>query len=173
MKIKQIADKLSALLFWTVVSILVYALMQHHDPVSVVHGNFERNPLEFTLEETNDVVCKMLIRSRENSAEAVDEKGDTHFFNDPGCMVLWLREQPKAHRYQLWIYTLDTHRWIDARLAWYGVRDKTVMGYGFGAREKKHPDAIDFDTMYRRMIHSETLLNPKIRKSLLEDRYER
>jgi len=169
--VRQAANMVSALLGVVIAGMILFFMLQTHDPVSVIRGNYERKPLTFTLKQTNDVVCKMLIRSYDNSAQAVDSRGNTHFFNDPGCMVLWLREQPDRAQIRLWIYTLDTHRWIDARRAWYGLKERTVMGYGFGAREKQKRGSIGFEEMYRRMLRGETLLDPKVRKSLLEDDY--
>jgi hypothetical protein len=171
MKRQSVFNFFSILLGTVIVATLLFYMLRHHDPVSVVKGNYDQKPLTFVLNKTNDVVCKMLIRSRENSAQAVDPKGNTHFFNDPGCMVSWMKEQPNRKKIRLWIHTLDTHRWIDARMAWYGVKDKTVMGYGFGAREKHKKGTIKYEEMYRRILRNETLFNPKIRKSLLEDNY--
>jgi YHS domain-containing protein len=173
MRYQRIANIFSLFLGVLIVGILLYFMFQKHDPVSVVQGNYDRKPLAFVLTQTNDVVCKMLIRSYDNSAQAVDTEGETYFFNDPGCMVLWLREQPNRAQIRLWIHTLDTHRWIDARRAWYGIKEKTVMGYGFGAREKQKRGSIGFEEMCRRMLRGETLLDPKVRKSLLEDDYVR
>ncbi len=41
------------------------------------------------------------------------------------------------------------------------------MHYGFGAREKKCGECIDFEEMRLRMIRGENLTDPKIRKKLL------
>jgi len=41
------------------------------------------------------------------------------------------------------------------------------MHYGFGAREKKCKECINFDEMRIRMLRGENLTNPKIRKKLL------
>lgn len=172
-KFYTVTNYLSVILGVVIVGMILFFLFQQHDPVSVVRGNYDQKPLQFVLKKTNDVVCKMLIRTRRNSAQAVDKKGETHFFNDPGCMVLWLKDQPRRTHMRLWVYALDTHRWIDARQAWYGTKDATVMGYGFGARQKHKNGAIRFDEMYRRMLRGETLLDPKMRKSLLEDNYAR
>jgi hypothetical protein len=162
----------SYLLALGVVVIIGYALAQRDEPVWVVRGNYAMEPLDFKLNHTNDPISKMLIRQRENAAEAVGEDGRTYFFNDPGDLILWLKDQPVGARIKLWVYTIDTHRWIDARIAWYGIRDRTVMGYGFGAREQRCDECISFDQMRLRMLHDETLLNPVIRKRLLEDHYE-
>jgi len=86
--------------------------------------------------------------------------------------MIWLEEQPHKESIRLWVYTNDTNRWLNARLAHYTTRDKTVIGYGFGAYEKKNRDSISFEQMRSRMLKGENLLNPKVRKRLLEGRYE-
>jgi nitrous oxide reductase accessory protein NosL len=109
----------------------------------------------------------MLIKTERNAAEVIAPDGRTWFFDDPGCMILWLQSRDWKDRAKLWVHTLDTKRWIDARKAWYGVKDSTAMHYGFGAREKKCTDCIGFDEMRLRMLRGENLTNPKIRKKLL------
>ena len=163
----------SYLLALATVGVLSFSLYQRDEPVWVVKGNHAMKPLNFELDHTNDTISKMLIRQRENSAQAVGEDGCTYFFNDPGDLILWLKDQSVGASIKLWVYTLDTHRWIDARIAWYGVRDQTVMGYGFGARQHRCSACISFKKMQLRMLHDETLLNPVIRKRLLEDNYVR
>ena len=61
----------------------------------------------------------------------------------------------------------DTHRWIDARKAFYSLNDITPMGYGFGAYEKDGAGRVDFKTMRLRMLRGETLNNPFIRQQIL------
>ena len=164
---------MSYLLSASIVGIIGYSLYQRSEPVSVIHGNYGHYPLLFTLEKTNDPISKMLIRTFENSCEVVEANGDTHFFAEPADMLLWLKEMPRGQHYWRWVYTIDTHRWINATLAWYGIRDKTVMGYGFGARERRCHSCIDFETLQQRMRDNQTLLNPKVRKALLEDNYHK
>ena len=61
----------------------------------------------------------------------------------------------------------DTKRYIQARKAYYSLRDTTAMGNGFGAYENKKNLYVDFDTMRLRMLRGETLNNPSIKKQLL------
>ena len=82
-------------------------------------------------------------------------------------MVLWLQDKDFRDTATLWIHSIDTKQWIDARKAWYGRADQTAMHYGFGAREHKTEDAIDFATMSLHMLRGEHLGDPKIRKMLL------
>mgnify|MGYP001551634868 FL=1 len=111
----------------------------------------------------------MLITTQRNSMQVVSPDGKTWFFDDPGCMVLWLKDKSFKADAKLWVYTIDTKQWIDAKTAWYGVKDKTAMHYGFGAREKKTEDSIDYKEMELRMLRGENLSNPKVRKKLLSE----
>jgi len=109
----------------------------------------------------------MVIKELRNSAQVISPDGKTWFFDDVGCMVLWLKDKPFKDSAKLWVYTVDTNRWIDAKEAKYGIKDHTAMHYGFGARERETNETISFEEMQLRMYRGENLTNPKIRKKLL------
>ncbi len=95
-------------------------------------------PLPLKVNFTNDPYCKMLITTKRNSLQVVSPDGNTWFFDDPACMVLMAaRSKPLKQSAKIWIYTIDTKQWIDAKKAWYGRTDETEMHYGFGAREEQ------------------------------------
>ncbi len=164
---KKLMPILGTLIFIVIISIIFISLAKKEQPVTVVKGNSAFKPLPIKLNATNDTQCKMLIRSERNAAEVIAPDGRTWFFDDPGCMVLWLKDKSWSNRAKIWVHTLDSKRWIDAKKAWYGVKDATAMHYGFGAREHKCPECIDFSEMRLRMLRGENLSNPKIRKKLL------
>jgi nitrous oxide reductase accessory protein NosL len=164
---KKLLPLLSIALLIAVIAIVFVSLAKKEGPVTVVKGNTAFKPLPIKINHTNDTQCAMLIKSERNACEVIAPDGRTWFFDDPGCMILWLKERDWADKAVLWVHTLDTHRWIDARKAWYGIRDATEMRYGFGAREKKCDGCIDFEEMRLRMLRGENLTNPKIRKKLL------
>jgi len=118
----------------------------------------------------NSVVCPqchMDVKSLTDSAELIRD-GKVTVFDDPGCMVLWMdAHQIDPSQVKLWVYTRDTHRWIDATKAHYSQTDPTPMGYGFGAYEKPAKDRIPFEEMRLRVLRGLTLKDPKIRKKLL------
>jgi len=164
---KKAMPIVGTLLFIAIIAVIFISMAKEEGPVTIVKGNTAFKPLPIKLNATNDTQCKMLIKSERNAAEAIAPDGRTWFFDDPGCMVLWLEGREWKDRAKLWVHTLDTQRWIDARKAWYGVKDATEMRYGFGAREKKCSECIDFEEMRLRMLRGENLTNPKIRKKLL------
>ncbi|NOX15352.1 MAG: hypothetical protein GXP61_04920 [Epsilonproteobacteria bacterium] len=95
----------------------------------------------------------------------------THFFDDPGCAILWLNSkkiEPKD--VVIWAYSMDSKKWIDAKKAYYSISDfQTPMHYGFGAHEKNSEKYISFKEMRLRMLRGENMTNPKIRKKILKD----
>ena len=56
-------------------------------------GNKEGKPLDFKNGEVQCVECTMQLETKEHSAQAVLPSGRTYFFDDPGCMALWLQKQ--------------------------------------------------------------------------------
>ena len=164
---KKLLPLLSIALLIAVIAIVFVSMAKKDAPVTIVKGNTVFKPLPIKINHTNDTQCAMLIKSERNAAEVIAPDGRTWFFDDPGCMILWLQEREWADKAVLWVHTLDTNRWIDARKAWYGVSDATEMHYGFGAHEKRCKECIDFEQMRLRMLRGENLTNPKIRKKLL------
>lgn len=150
-----------------ITAVIFVSMSKNDQPVIIVKGNLEMKALPLKVNFTNDPYCKMLIIEQRNSTQVVSPDGNTWFFDDPACMVLWLEDKVFKDTAKLWIHSIDTKQWIDARKAWYGRTDRTAMHYGFGAREHKTEDAIDFAAMSLNVLRGEHLGNPKIRKMLL------
>ena len=164
---KKLLPVLTTILIIAAIAIIFISMAKEEQPVTIVKGNTAFKPLPIKIDKTNDTECKMLLKTYKNALEVIAPDGRTWFFDDPGCMVLWLKDKPWRKKAVIWVYTIDTNRWIDARKAWYGVTDSTAMHYGFGAREKKCPKCINFEEMRLKMLRGENLTNPKIRKKLL------
>jgi nitrous oxide reductase accessory protein NosL len=164
---KKALPVILTILLFAVVAVVVISVAKKEQPVVFVEGNTKKAPLPIKIGFTNDIQCKMLIADINNSAEVISPDGKTWFFDDPGCMILWLKDKDFEDKAKLWVYTLDSNKWVDAKKAWYGIKDHTAMHYGFGAREKKCKECINFEEMRLRMLRGENLTNPKIRKKLL------
>ena len=150
-----------------ITAVIFISMAKNDQPVTIVKGNMEMKALPLKVNFTNDPYCKMLIIEQRNSTQVVSPDGNTWFFDDPACMVLWLQEKAFKDTAKLWIHSIDTKQWIDAKKAWYGRTDRTAMHYGFGAREHKTEDTIDFSAMSLHVLRGEHLGNPRIRKMLL------
>ena len=125
-------------------------------------------PVAFAVGEVSCPQCRMPVHHLRDSAQYIAPDGRVTVFDDPGCMVLWLQDHGvDAAKANLWVYTRDTNRWVEARKARYSQTDPTPMGYGFGAYEKAGPGRIGFDEMRLRVLRGLTLRDPKIRKKLL------
>jgi hypothetical protein len=75
--------------------------------------------------------CRMIVSDKRYAAQLV-ASGERHFFDDVGCMVLWLDDQT-AQPERLWVRLGD--RWTDAVTARYADGAKTPMDFGFEAAE--------------------------------------
>ena len=150
-----------------IIAIIFVSMANSDKPITVVTGNTAMQPLPVDFNRTNDTQCAMLIKSIYNNAQAVTPDGRTWFFDDPGCLVLWIEKRSFKSKVKLWVHTIDTNRWIDATKAHYGVTDRSMMHYGFGSREHETNTTISYEQMRLRMLRGENLTDPKIRKKLL------
>jgi len=164
---KKLAPVLVIVLLIAIIAILVISRARQVRHVTVLRGNSSGEPVEIILNHYQDTQCGMLLEKLEDTAQAVAPDGKTWFFDDVGCLALWLGENPRRDRMRLWAYTRDTKEWIDARRAWYSRTDETVMLYGVAAYRDRQEGFIEFDEMVRKMLRGENLTNPYIRKELL------
>ena len=164
---KKVLPVLVSLFVVVVIAMIFVSMTKEDRPITIAIGNMEMKPLPIDINHTNCAQCAMLIKTIDNTAQAVAPDGRTWFFDDPGCLVLWIEERPFKDEAKLWVHTIDTNRWIDAKEAHYGITDLSVMHYGFGSRENKTDKTIGYDEMRLRMLRGENLTDPKIRKKLL------
>lgn len=134
--------------------------------VVVKEGNLKRLPLDIQVGHYQDSDCGMVIDDLSFVSQVVSPKGKTYFFHDHGGMAKWIKDKDFAKDAKIWVMSLDTKKYIDAKEAYYSLNDETPMGYGFGAYENKQNGFIDFDEMQLKMLRGETMNNPVIRKKL-------
>lgn len=147
------------LLFW-------YFSTIHETPDKI--KNVESIPLEYKDNTIQCPQCHMFIVGKHDTAQIITADGKTNFFDDVGCAILWMRDSKIAMQsVAFWVYTRDTHTFIEASKAFYSITDNTPMKYGFGAYEKKQPTFISFEEMQLRMLRGENMSDPRIRKKLL------
>ncbi len=164
---KKLLPLLTVVMIIAVVVILFLSLSKKEEMITIQKGNTQKQPLPIKPGHVNDTQCKMIITDTTHAAEVVAPNGNTWFFDDPGCMILWLEDKPFKTQATLWVKAVDTGKWIDAKKAWYTRTDNTPMHYGFGARETKSEGLISFEEMRLKMLRGENLTDPRIRKKLL------
>jgi hypothetical protein len=95
--------------------------------------------------------CRMVLSDRSHAAEIryhVPDRERTRLakFDDIGCAVLWLQEQPwrDDSRTEIWVIDHLTGQWIDARNATYVKGRITPMEYGLGAQTAPAAEGLTF-----------------------------
>jgi len=110
--------------------------------------------------------CNMELAPSNIHSAYLQKGDDIYYFDDIGCMVLWSHDNNvDTHRAK--VFSLDTHKYIDAASASYTMGEKTPMSYGFSAYEKSVDGAMDFDEISIKILRGEHMANPKIRKQVL------
>jgi len=105
--------------------------------------------------------CAMAVSDPMHSAQVrvhmKDGRSRLYKFDDIGCAVIWLDQQPFGDdpRTEIWVNDYRTGEWIDARKAWYVPGKVTPMGYGLGATTEKEPGALDFEAAGRHIYKVE------------------
>jgi copper chaperone NosL len=163
---KKAAPILASVLLMAIVAVVIVSVDRRQGYVTIHTGNTERRPVPMEPNRYQDTQCAMLIEDIDQAAQAVDARGRTWFFDDVGCLALWLEDR-RDDDLVLWVRTRDTGEWIDARRAWYSRDSQTIMEYGFAPHESALTGFVDFDTMVRMMFRGENLTNPYVRKALL------
>jgi len=150
-----------------IVVILVFVKISNQSALDI--DNNKKIALDFKPNKIQCPQCNMFLVKKKYTAQAITTDNKTHFFDDPGCLVLWIEENQKTSEKDIvkWVYTLDSKKWINAEKAFYSISDKTPMNYGFGAYEKEDKNYISYDEMKLKMLRGENMTNPKIRKKIL------
>jgi len=96
--------------------------------------------------------CRMVLSDRRFAAqvrvpaEQEGKRSRLHRFDDVGCAVLWLDQQPFKDRpgIEIWVTDHQSGEWLDARTAHYVRVRNTPMEYGLGAQRAPAGGALDF-----------------------------
>lgn len=94
--------------------------------------------------------CNMVLSDRQHSAQVrhtpADGRSQVKLFDDLGCAVLWLDQQPwrDAAGIEIWVNDHVTGEWLDARTAHYVRGRITPMQYGLGAQREFVAGALDY-----------------------------
>jgi hypothetical protein len=112
--------------------------------------------------------CHMELPKLSTNTSLIIQDGETTYFDDIGCMVLWAKENNiDLKKLTVKAFTHDTKKYMDAFHLYYTINESTPMHYGFGAYEKQVDNSIDFNEVILKMLRGENMANPKIRKQIL------
>ena len=149
---------------------LFVTLSSKQQMVTIFEGNLAKKPIPIVLNHFQDSDCGMVIDAIEYASQVIAPDGKTWFFHDHGGMIKWLERTSFKDEAVIWVHSLDSQKWIDAKEAYYTRDEKTPMEYGFGAYEEKGSNRISFKEMRLFTLRGETMANPTIRKQLLKER---
>ncbi len=164
---KKLVPILTTLIIASIIIIVIVALSNKKQMVTVKENNTKKLPIKIIPNHFQDTQCAMTIKSENYAAQVISPSGTTWFFDDIGCLIKWLEDKEFKEKATIWTHAEDSGGWIDARKAWYVLGASTPMKYGFGAREKKEKDAMDFDKMRLKMLRGENLTDPRVKKQVL------
>ncbi|WP_457745732.1 hypothetical protein [Sulfurimonas sp.] len=167
--VKKLLPYLVVGLLIGIIVIIFLSLAKTQQMVVIKEGNLEKKPLHIELGKYQDSDCGMVINELSYASQIIAPDGKTWFFHDHGDFVHWLADKPFKDEAVIWVMSRDTHKWIDAKKAFYTLDEVTPMDYGFGAYEKKDNSKImiNYETMRLKILRGETMRNPKIRKQIL------
>lgn len=112
--------------------------------------------------------CHMPLPDSNLHTSTVSGNFKTEYFDDVGCMVLWMKENNiDLNSVDMTVFSNDTKKYIDAKKAFYKFNEKTPMMYGFSAYENKQENIIYYEEVMMKMLRGEHMANPKIRKQIL------
>jgi len=160
---------INGLIFIIVIAVIVILLLSFGSSEGskyVYKGNTEHQVVSIQPKEYQCSECSMDIDDMQYAAQLISKNGNTYFFGEIGCLVLWLKNHsPDTH--SMMTQTLDTHRWIPVEKAWYTRTAPTPMGYGFAALEKKKKGLLSYEEMKLLMLQGKNLNDPFVKKKLL------
>jgi copper chaperone NosL len=100
---------------------------------ALLGGCASDGPVEPVWDKQPCAHCGMVLSDRRFGAQLLTAAGDHLFFDDPGCMVLYQRDQ-RLEPARAWVRDAETSRWLDAGAARYADGARSPMDYGFEAR---------------------------------------
>ncbi|MCJ7765081.1 MAG: nitrous oxide reductase accessory protein NosL [Thiovulaceae bacterium] len=102
--------------------------------------------------------CKMVISERAYAAQIVDmQHNKAYMFDDIGCLVLWMDENPQEWFATAKIYVADsrTLEFIDAKTAYWALGATSPMDFGLSASKvKKDAKNLTFEEAKKEIIKS-------------------
>ena len=115
----------------------------------------ETGPVRIKWDRDTCVRCSMAISERNFAVQVRGgPKEKVYKFDDIGCAVHWLKNQPWGNdtAIEFWVADYRSGKWLDARNARYATGKRTPMGYGFGATTEAPPGSIDFEEARKRIL---------------------
>jgi len=118
----------------------------------------ETGPVEVKWDRDTCKRCSMAISDRHYAVEVRGgPKNQVFKFDDIGCAVHWLKDQPWGNdpTAEVWVTDYRSGKWLDARTAHYVAGKTTPMAYGYGASAETLPGSVSFDEVRKRLLEKD------------------
>lgn len=115
----------------------------------------ETGPVEVKWDRDTCKRCSMAISDRHYAVEVRGgPKNQVFKFDDIGCAVHWLKDQPWGNdkAAEIWVTDFRSGKWLDARIAHYVAGKTTPMAYGYGASGEALPGSIGFEEVRKQLL---------------------
>jgi nitrous oxide reductase accessory protein NosL len=115
----------------------------------------ETGPVELKWDRDTCKRCSMAISDRHYAVQVRGgPKNQVFKFDDIGCAVHWLKDQPWAGdpATEIWVTDFRSGKWLDARSAHYVAGKTTPMAYGYGATSEASPGSIGFEEVRKQLL---------------------
>jgi len=89
---KKAGPILAGVILLVVIAVILASQINMEKYTKVVSGNDAQVALPIEFGQYQDPECNMLIERIRDSAQAVSPKGKTWFFDDVGCLALWVED---------------------------------------------------------------------------------
>ena len=118
--------------------------------ISACSGELETGPAEVKWDQNNCERCRMMLSDRNFAAQIrffpEGKRSRAVKFDDIGCAVLWIKDQPWNNdpKTEIWVTDHSSGEWIDAKKATYLRKNNSPMGYNLGAQAEGDANGLDF-----------------------------
>jgi copper chaperone NosL len=122
-------------------------------------------------------VCKMGLTDQRYNAQAINEFGEVHWYDDIGCLVEEMNDQEwerwKGQEVRFWIGDASggnvEDNWIDAEKAFYDYGKHTPMGYGYSAYAERpaEGDVYTFREVIKRINQGYTMRESYLKEKMM------
>lgn len=132
-------------------------------------GDPATGPVEVTWDRDNCDRCVMALSDRHHSAQVRGGKHHKPYtFDDIGCALLWLEEQPWRDdpATEIWVNNYHDGSWLNAREAQYVKVTHTPMNYGFSAQPEAGNNSVGFEEMRSAIFKQESEYHASLKARL-------
>lgn len=94
--------------------------------------------------------CHMHVGEQSFAAQALLASGETLFFDDPGCLLLWQQAQTSPP-VAVYFHHVSEPRWLRAEEAGFQASAASPMNWGLAAVDRRAPGALSVADATRRL----------------------